>query len=496
MEIKPNFAITSEHLKTSIETLQNVIEENITDQLLDKLIEQITPVNFVKVIENRLSINNETIQEADIRIIEKHYLIIAVEELLKTAIDNNWGLCKNNDNIYVYNGCYWSEIDKNTFQSFLGKVALKMKVPEFTAKYFKFSENLFKQFLTLSHLTPPKADVNKVSINLLNGTFEITPKSNKLKPFDRNDFITYQLPFKYDPNAKAPIFEEYLQTVLPDIERQHVLAEYIAYVFIKNGNKTIKEEKALVLFGTGANGKSVFFEIVNALLGKENTSNYSLSSITDEKGYHRAKLANKLVNYASEINGKLEAAIFKQLVSGEPTEARLPYGQPFIMEQYAKLIFNCNELPKDVEHTPAYFRRYLIIPFDVTIPPEKQDRNLHTKIIENELSGVFNWVLDGLNRLLSNKKFSNCDAAQKAIEKYKLESDSVQLFLSDNQYEPSTTEDMPLKSIYSEYKTYCLDSGFRACSNRTFSDRLRHSGYTTERKNYGTVILIEKKDVF
>jgi len=496
MEINPNFAITSEHLKTSIETLQNFIEENITEQLLDQLIKQIKPVNYIKVIEERLASSNETISEKDIKVVEKHFLIITVEELLKIAIHNNWGLCKNNDNIYIYNGSYWSEIDKNTFQSFLRKVALKMNVPEFLAKFFKFSENLFKQFLSMSYLTPPKADVNKVSINLLNGTFEITAHGTKLRPFDRNDFLTYQLPFKHDPNAKAPIFEEYLQTVLPDIERQRVLAEYIAYVFIKNGNKTIKVEKALVLYGTGANGKSVFFEIVNALLGKENTSNYSLSSITDEKGYHRAKLANKLVNYASEINGKLEAAIFKQLVSGEPTEARLPYGQPFIMEQYAKLIFNCNELPKDVEHTPAYFRRYLIIPFDVTIPPEKQDRNLHTKIIENELSGVFNWVLDGLSRLLSNKKFSNCDAAQKAIDKYKLESDSVQLFLSDNQYEPSTTNDMTLQTVYGEYKTYCLDSGFRACSNRTLIDRLRHSGYTTERKSIGTIIYIEKKDVF
>jgi putative DNA primase/helicase len=121
-------------------------------------------------------------------------------------------------------------------------------------------------------------------------------------------------------------------------------------------------------------------------------------------GISGQRLANKLVNYASEINGNLEASIFKQLVSGEPVEARLPYGQPFHFEEYAKLIFNCNELPKDVEHTNAYFRRFLIIPFDVTIPPQEQDKNLHTKIIEKELSGVFNWVLQGLNRLLEQKK--------------------------------------------------------------------------------------------
>ena len=157
------------------------------------------------------------------------------------------------------------------------------------------------------------------------------------------------------------------------------------------------------MYGTGANGKSVFFEVVQALLGSDNVSSYSLQSLTNDNGYFRAKLANKLVNYASEINGNLETSIFKQMVSGEPVEARLPYGQPFTLTQYAKLIFNCNELPKDVEHTNAYFRRFLIVPFDVTIPPDEQDKTLHTKIIDNELSGVFNWVLEGLDRLLKQK---------------------------------------------------------------------------------------------
>ena len=270
----------------------------------------------------------------------------------------------------------------------------------------------------------------------------------------------------------------------------------MGFVFIKHGSRTLKEEKALILYGTGANGKSVFFEIVNALLGVENVSSYSLQSLTNENGYFRAKLANRLVNYASEINGNLEASTFKQLVSGEPVEARLPYGQPFILRQYAKLIFNCNELPKDVEHTNAYFRRFLIIPFDVTIPESEQDKNLHTKIIESELSGVFNWVLDGLNRLLEQGRFSDCDAAKRAVEQYKLESDSVQMFLSEQAYITSSTDDNPLKDLFNEYRSYCTDSGFRACSSKTFADRLRHAGFETVRKSYGMAVNAVKKSFF
>ena len=241
------------------------------------------------------------------------------------------------------------------------------------------------------------------------------------------------------------------------------------------------------MYGTGANGKSVFFEIVSALLGAENTSNYSLQSLTNDNGYFRAKLANKLVNYASEINGKLESAIFKQLVSGEPVEARLPYGEPFTLKQYAKLIFNCNELPKDVEHTNAYFRRFLIIPFDVTIPPQEQDKQLHTKIIEKELSGVFNWVLDGLNRLLEQKRFTDCEAVKQAVEQYKSQSDSVKMFIDENNYQSSPTDYRLIKELYTEYRGYCIEDGFKPVNKSNFMKRLSGFGVLVDRLNVGNV---------
>ncbi|CAA7392074.1 DNA primase family protein [Chryseobacterium fistulae] len=423
----------------------------------------------------------------------KHYLILSVENVLNIAEGNRWGLCKNHDFIYLYNGTFWNEIDKEQFQKFLGEATEQMGVAKFSARYYQFREQLFKQFLSTAYLPTPENRKDEVLINLQNGTFEISPKGTKLRAFDRSDFITYQLSFEYNSQAEAPLFKAYLNKVLPDMERQRVLAEYLGFVFIKHGSNALKEEKALILYGTGANGKSVFFEIVNALLGEKNVSSYSLQSLTNENGYFRAKIANKLVNYASEINGNLEASLFKQLVSGEPVEARLPYGQPFTLKQYAKLIFNCNELPKDVEHTNAYFRRFLIVPFDVTIPQQEQDKNLHTKIIENELSGVFNWVLGGLNRLLEQKRFSDCEAVQKAVEQYRMESDSVQMFLHEHSYQISATNQIPLKTLFNEYQNYCIESGFKACSLRTISDRLRNSGYQTERKTYGMAVNAEKK---
>lgn len=467
------------------------------DILLPELLRQVKQVNFVLlvfpeaegILDKLKALPADSRESGEFReqlkkmkIQTKHYLILSVENILLVAKQSNWNLCKNHDFIYLYNGTYWAEIEKEVFQKFLGEAAEKMGVKKFDARFFSFRESLFKQFMATAYLPTPEPDPGKVLINLQNGTFEITAKGALLRAFNPSDFLTYQLPFKYDPEAKAPIFEDYLNRVLPDIERQRVLAEYLGFVFIKHGSNTLKEEKALILYGSGANGKSVFFEVVNALLGDENVSSYSLQSLTNENGYFRAKMANKLVNYASEINGNLEASIFKQIVSGEPVEARLPYGQPFMLKQYAKLIFNCNELPKDVEHTNAYFRRFLIIPFDVTIPEHEQDKELHSRIIESELSGVFNWVLEGLNRLLKQKRFSDCEAAKLAVEQYKAESNSVKLFLDESGYHPSPTHYTLIKELYPHYRTFCNEDGMKPFSKRNFNKQLQALGIESGRQ--------------
>lgn len=424
----------------------------------------------------------------------KHYLVLSIENVLKLAEENNWGLCKNHDFIYLYNGSYWNNIDNYVFQKFLGEAAEKMGITKFSSRFYLFKEQLFKQFLTSAYLPTPEARKDTVLINLTNGTFEVTPGGINLLPFNKSDFMTYQLAFDYNPEAKAPIFESYLERVLPDIQKQNVVAEFLGYLFIKHGSSILKEEKTLLLYGPGANGKSVLFEVINALLGSENVSSYSLQSLTNENSYFRAMLANKLVNYASEISGNLNTTFFKQLVSGEPIEARLPYGQPFNLTQYAKMMFNCNALPHDVEHTHAYFRRFIIIHFDVIIPEAEQDKQLHIKIIQNELSGVFNWILEGLKRLIKQKGFSDCEAARLAREQYEKQSDNVKLFIEDREYEPSPNDFQIIKVLYSDYRTFCIEDGFKPLNKGNFIRRLENFGIIIEKKNIGKIAFIAKKN--
>lgn len=482
LEVKKNKTeLTSEHIFNDI--LYNIPAKDFRAEAFPEV------TKLYKEYESAKEDEKEEIQKKILKfkVQNKHYIVIVIDEVLKISEQKKLNICLHNSSTYLYNGKNWENVEEQKMRSFLGKCAQKMKVPKFEARYFDFADKLHKQFISTAYLPKPKPDKEKVLINFQNGTLEITAKGYHLREHRPEDFLTYVLPFSYNPEAKAPIFQNYLNDVMEE-DKQKVISEYFGYLFLKNG--VLKLEKVLLLYGSGANGKSVMFEVLNALLGAENVANFGLPSLTNDNGYYRAKIADKLVNYASEISGNLEVSSFKLLASGEPIEARLPYGEPFTLRNYAKLIFNTNELPKTVEHTNAFFRRFIIIHFAKTIPTEKQDKNLHTKIIDSELSGVFNWVLTGLTRLIQQGDFTESESVNKAVSDYRIESDPVQLFLNEYGYSTGSNP-KPLKEMYASFRTYCYDNGFKTPSNRTFSDRLKNLGFEMDKRNYGLAIYIK-----
>lgn len=323
----------------------------------------------------------------DVALTEKTQVVIVIDYLVETAKKYGWALARYEDSFYLYTGTHWQRIDPDDLKSFLGRSAVKIGVQYFVAKHYKFREDLQKQFYSAGYFSPPAIDERETKINLNNGTFVFTSDRSFIREYDKADFLRYKLSFGYDTAAQCPKFYAYLNRVLPDIEKQKVIAEYLGYVFIRNS--VLKLEKSLILYGSGANGKSVFFDIVQNLLGSSNVSNFTLQSLTDPNGYTRSLLTGKLLNYASEISSKMNPTLFKQLVSGEPVEARMIYGKPFILRDYARFVFNTNTLPKDLEHNTGFFRRFIIIEFDQTISDEEKNPMLANEIIENELPWCF-----------------------------------------------------------------------------------------------------------
>jgi len=478
--MKKNIQLESiKKLKGAIDKVPQVNKE--IDELFDELLKSVSAPspNFVAGMQEDIPLSNSDL------------VVITVEHVLSVAQANQWPLVRHQNAFYIFNGAYWKKVNDDDLKKFVGMAAKQIGIPRLKSNLFSFKESLIKQFYSESYLSPPKADVAVIKINLRNGTIHISDSEQIIKPFNPDDFMLYQLPFAYDPKATCPKYQAYLDRVLPDKEKQVVLAEYLGYCLTKN--TTLKLEKSAILYGTGANGKSVFFEIIMKLLGSDNVSNYSLQSLTDATGYNRAMLPGKLLNFASEISDKLNPTMFKMLISGEPIECRMIYGKPFLLENYCRFMFNTNVLPTNTEQTEGFWRRFLIIHFSETIPEEQRDPMLAGYIIEHELAGVFNWVLDGLKRLLKQKKFSHCRAVDEVLKEFKKNSDSVSLFLEDEQYVKSNGPLIALKQLYESYRLYCHSSGYNFCSLNTFSERLRTShGYKIVRRGQGRFVFITK----
>jgi len=411
----------------------------------------------------------------------KEKYTICSEYLQKISEDLRLGIGFNNTFPYFYNDCYWQEIPNEVMKEFLITCTIKTGFNPYQISTIDRVEALFKQFAYSSIIPTPEYDKDTIKINLKNGTFTIKGKEQLLVPFNSEDMFKYQLPFDYNPKAEAPIFMKFLNEVLPEEESQMILSEYLGYVLTRN----LKIEKCLVLVGSGANGKSVIFDIVTALLGKENVSSSTLGQLCNENGYFRVNLTNKLLNYSSELGGKnCNSDTVKQLISNEPIMARSPYKDAFELRDYAKMMFNVNIFPKDGEQTSAYFRRFIFLDFDVTIPEEKQDKSLAKKIIAKELSGIFNWVLEGLNRILETEKFTESPKSIAKKKEVELETNTVVEFMYEMGYQPdvSQKEHQEKKALFGQYVDFCEKGKYKAVSSKEFTRRLKMCGYTVEQR--------------
>ena len=113
-----------------------------------------------------------------------------------------------------------------------------------------------------------------------------------------------------------------------------------------------------------------------------------------------------------------------------------------------------------------------------------------SKIIKNELAGIFNWVLEGLERLLTNKKFTYSKAANETLEEYRRNSDSVQLFIQEEGYQPSNDTYVIMKMLYSHYREFCITGGYKPLNKTHFRQRLEKLNVVIERKNRGYAVFL------
>lgn len=227
-----------------------------------------------------------------------------------------------------------------------------------------------------------------------------------------------------------------------------------------------------------------------------------MSDLCDGKGYYRTELSKYLLNFCSEFSTSYNSAVLKQLISTEEVTARSVFEKPITIQNYCKFIFNANIIgKKDIERSQGFYRRLLILPFKVTIPEAERDPELASTIIKTELSGIFNWILDGLKRILQNKRFTITPEIEAVRADFEKESDSVAMFIEECRYvKDETTKPIKVKDLYDEYWEYAREKlkmtpVYRTEFKRRLRDNLNFKVKEKSTNNYDWIYCTQKPEV-
>jgi putative DNA primase/helicase len=322
-------------------------------------------------------------------------------------------------------------------------------------------------YLPLEKFISPE---NKICV--LNGVLDL--KTLTLEPFNSDYYFLKKLPICFDKLAICPKIDKFLSEVLKDENDVKAMHEWVGYHLTKGQ----KFQKSSLWIGIGKNGKTKLGELLRTFFGKEATVSLTLEELCNDK-FASAGLFDKIANIGSELpRGRLkDTEIFKKLVGGDSISGQQKFKDRFEFHNDAKLTFYGNEFPvlKNVNDTFAFFRRFLIWEFPNIFNGEKEDKNILEKIsTPEELSGMLNRAIEGLNRLEQNQKFSNEKPWEEIRSNYILLS-NLELAFIDSEIEQDEDIYILTDDCFEAYKTFCKKHNKQPSSKSTLSNKIQES---------------------
>lgn len=382
---------------------------------------------------------------------------ILAEHLKQTArIFNSTG------QYYEYTDGYYKAIPD---ERVLAIIKHKM-LPEYT-KSFQIND-VASQFRIEVFVKPDKLNIHPYLINIKNGLYDVMTK--RLLDHNPDYLITTRLPVSYNAKAECPRFITFLEDAMSDNKDQiPLLQEIMGYMLVPINDA----QAAFFLVGAGGAGKSVFLRTVTEiLLGKDNVSNISWQDLNER--FRLAEIYGKLANIFADLPTKAieDSGIFKAIVGEDKVTAERKNKDPFSFTSTARLLFSCNNLPKNIaDRSDGFFRRLIIIRWKHPVPEAKKDVMLLDKL-RDEADGIFMFALEGLHRLMANGwKFSTTKANELELARYKAESDSAYGFVIDK-CELFKTYSVGSTELWERYQAYCTEIGCKPFAQRTFISQL------------------------
>lgn len=376
-----------------------------------------------------------------------------------TFLKNNNHIIKINNQLHIYkNGIYISglaEIEAEMIQHIPGLNRAKR------TEVLAYLDILIRENFKAE-------DANLIAFE--NGLYNIVDDS--FVEFTPEHIITNKIRWKYNPEAYSELADKTLNKIAcNDPQIRALLEEAIGYCFYRRNELG----KAFILTGDKSNGKSTFLSMVQYLLGDENISSLDLKELGDR--FKTAEMFGKLANIGDDIGDEFIAnpAIFKKLVTGERVSAERKGQNPFEFNNYSKLLFSANNIPRIKDKTGAVQRRLTIIPFDARFSADDPDFNPYIKHLlktDEVMEYLINLGIAGLKRVLLNRKFTGSTKVQKAMDEYEENNNPIIGFFRECEDEEFQIENEPTNVVYKRYQEYCLANSLQPMSNIEFSKQV------------------------
>lgn len=304
-------------------------------------------------------------------------------------------------------------------------------------------------------------------IALKNGVFNL--KTKELLPFSPDYFILNKIPVAHNKAAMCPNIKKFACDILNPEDVQSI-PELFGYCLWQD----YQIHKAFLFLGGGANGKGTLLDIFSAFLGEANVEAIPLQDL--EHLFARSALFGKLANICADLqNKKLETTgQFKMLASHDLVSAAKKFHDQFKFRSIAKLLFSCNEIPKTNDDTTAFFRRWNILncPNQFKDENPKTDKNIIKKLTtDEELSGMFNWALEGLDRLLKNGQFTGTKSEEETRRQWITSSNPVKGF-AETYLEVAIGSKIKKDTLFATFLEFCKKERVQTISKRSFSEQL------------------------
>lgn len=377
---------------------------------------------------------------------------------------------QDNEDMFFYDGGIYHEDGHAIIKS-----KLEDFIPDTVNKSFK--AEVIDHVKSSTFMKRADFQTDKKYIIISNGIFDLETK--ELIEFTPDVLSMNKLPIKYDQNADCPKIKKFLSEILSEDDIP-IIQEMFGYCLYRD----YPIHKAIMLLGSGANGKSTLINLLTTFLGEENISTQPLQALDRDK-FSVALLYGKLANLYADVpdNALYETGKFKLLSGNDLVPAEKKFGGQFVFRNYAKMMFSANKLPEARDDSEGFFRRWIIINFPNKFKTEDGTaipNLLETLTEEKELSGLFNWALKGLERLLLQKGFSYSKSTEEIQEDYQRKSNSLRAFCLDH-VEKEVEDKIGKDLFYRYYVQYCVHHNIPVLDKRKVGMELqKYIPYVTQ----------------